>query len=159
MLSFAMWMICAQQFCRAGANRLGDKWLSTFFQETTLKAMENDDDRKERANHLASFPLYAGMVGGLFGGGVSDWVLKRTGRRRAGRNGVAVAGLLISILCYLPLFFFHDVYVQVILFCVGAFVGSGVNSCAYAVSMDVGGRSVAVIFRTMNMMGNDGSSG
>jgi MFS family permease len=154
--SFAMWMLCAQQYCRAGSNRLQDKWLSTYLQEVSLKHIVDTDDRKAEANNLASFPLYAGMFGGLFGGGVSDWVLRRHGRR-AGRNGVAVAGLLIAIVCYLPLFFFHDAAVQIILFCVGSFVGSGVNSCAYAMSMDIGGKNVAVIFSTMNMIGNLGS--
>jgi sugar phosphate permease len=156
-LSLAMWMLCTQQFFRAGAIRFVDKWLPTYLQDVCLQHVENPDDRKAEASHLASFPLYAGMVGGLIGGGMSDWVLRRTGSRRAGRNGVAIASLLTTISCTLPLFWFRDVRAQVALFCVGSFLASGVNSCAYAMSMDISGKNLGVIFSTMNMMGNFGS--
>ncbi|HLW67168.1 MAG TPA: MFS transporter [Gemmataceae bacterium] len=156
-LSLAMWMLCTQQFFRAGAIRFVDKWLPTYLQDVSLREVQDPDERKAEASHLASFPLYAGMFGGLIGGGVSDWVLRRTGQRRAGRNGVAVASLLLTILCTLPIFWFHNAGVQVALFCVGSFLASGVNSCAYAMSMDVGGKNLGVIFSTMNMLGNFGS--
>ncbi|HEV3142724.1 MAG TPA: MFS transporter [Gemmataceae bacterium] len=157
LLSFAMWMICAQQFLRAGGARFADKWLSTYLQEVPLRTIEDEDARKAHANHLASFALYAGMVGGVLGGWVSDYILRRTGSRRIGRNGVAIASLVAIVLCYLPLFVFHDARVQVFFFCLGALLGSGVNSCGYAACMDVGGKHLFVIFGAMNMVGNFGS--
>ncbi|MFL5339406.1 MAG: MFS transporter, partial [Gemmataceae bacterium] len=87
LLSLPLWLICVQQFFRAGANRFTDQWLSTYLQEVPLSELA-EGPRKRLANHLASAPQYAGVVGGLIGGFISDWVLRRTGSRRAGRNGV-----------------------------------------------------------------------
>ena len=40
----------------------------------------------------------------------------------------------------------------------GYFVGSFSAPCAYAISMDVGGRNLPVVFGAMNMIGNFGAA-
>ena len=155
--SASMWLICIQQFFRAGGARFSDMWLSTYLQEASLSDIADTAIRKATANHLASFAGYAGMAGGLIGGWFSDWVLQRSGSRWMGRNGVAVASLFLMIVCFVPLFIVRDAYVQIVFFCLGAFLGSGVNSVGYAISMDVGGKHLFVVFSTMNMVGNLGS--
>src|SRR5262245_32414795 len=93
-LSVPLILICIQQFCRAGANRLLDQYFVLYLQEA--RGMPID-----RANYTASVPLWAAVFGSLLGGWLSDWVLARTGSRRAGRQGVAAASLAASIALYL----------------------------------------------------------
>lgn len=157
-LSASLLLICAQQFFRAGANRFFDQWLSTYLQENPLKGIEDVDERRATANQLTSLPQYAGVVGGLIGGWLSDTVLRRTGSRRLGRKGVAVASLAGAVVCYVAAALASAAGWQVFLFSLGSFVGSFAAPCAYAITMDVGGRYLAVVFGTMNMAGNFGAA-
>ena len=100
------------------------------------------------------------MVGGLVGGLLSDWVLKRTGSRRAGRKGVAVGSLLIGSLFFVAAAYFTpDVTAAVLLLSrLGAFITIFAAPCAYALTMDLGGRNLGIVFSTMNMAGNLGAT-
>jgi ACS family glucarate transporter-like MFS transporter len=149
-LSWPLLFLCLQQFCRAGATRFFDMWLPTYLQEA--RALPRDE-----ANLLTSAPLWAGVVGGVVGGWVSDTVLQATGSRRAGRQGVAIASLLGCFACYAAAFLTADVYAAVALVSAGAFIAMFSAPCAYALSMDMGGRNLAVVFGAMNMVGNFGS--
>jgi len=158
LLSLPLWLVCTQQFFRAGANRFTDQWLPRYLATNPLKHIENEDERKARANHLTSMPQYAGVVGGLVGGLVSDFVLRRTGSRRAARNGVAVASLALTVLSYLPIFWLEDAVAQVVFFSLGSFISAFSAPCAYALSMDIGGKNLPVVFGAMNMIGNFGAA-
>lgn len=184
LLSAPLWLLCAQQFCRAGASRFGDSWLSTYLQEVPLKDRVADDlraprdgetwfrtalleaervkqisdQRKAYANHLTSVPQYAGVIGGLFGGLLSDWLLRRTRRRRVARNGVAIASLGLAIACFAPMFAVASAESQIFYYSLGFFISSFASPCAYALSMDVGGKNLPVVFGAMNMVGNFGAA-
>jgi ACS family glucarate transporter-like MFS transporter len=149
-LSIPLLFLCLQQFCRAGAARFFDMWFSTYLQEA--RGLPRDE-----ANLLTSAPLWAGVVGGVVGGWLSDAVLQWTGSRRAGRQGVAVASLLTCCGCYAAAYLTTDVYKAVALASAGAFVMMFAAPCAYALSMDMGGKNLAVVFGAMNMVGNFGS--
>jgi sugar phosphate permease len=158
LLSLPLWLICAQQMMRAGASRFVDQWLSTYLQEGPLSEIADTNARQDRANHLTSFPQYIGIISGPIGGFASDWILRRTGRRRAARNGVAVVALGLAILCYVPILFVSGAGLQVLFFTVGMFVSTCAAPCAYAVTMDVGGKNLPVVFGAMNMVGNFGAA-
>jgi ACS family glucarate transporter-like MFS transporter len=147
LLSWTLLFFCLQQFCRAGAARFFDMWFSTYLQEA--RGLPRDT-----ANLLTSAPLWAGVVGSVVGGWLSDAVLAWTGSRRAGRQGVAVASLLASCGCYAAAYLTPDVYAAVALASAGAFVMMFAAPCAYALSMDLGGKNLAVVFGAMNMVGN-----
>ncbi len=149
-LSLTMWLVGIQQAFRAGANRFYDNWLPTYLQEDRTCS-------KELAADLSSWPQYAGVIGGLIGGLLSDWVLKRTGSRRAGRQGVAIASLLIGSLFFVAAYFTPEVRAAVLLLSAGAFITMFAAPCAYALTMDLGGRNLGVVFGTMNMVGNLGA--
>jgi MFS family permease len=149
-LSLTMWLVGIQQAFRAGANRFYDNWLPTYLQEDRGLS-------KERAANLSSWPQYTGVFGGLVGGILSDWVLQRTGSRRAGRKGVAVASLLFGSLFFVAAYFTADVAWSVVLLSAGSFVTIFSAPCAYALTMDLGGRNLGIVFSTMNMAGNLGS--
>ncbi len=148
--SWPLLFLCLQQFCRAGATRFFDTWFSTYLQEA--RALPRDD-----ANFLTSVPLWAGVVGGIVGGWVSDTVLQYTGSRRAGRQGVAIGSLLVCCGCYAVAYLIPNVYAAVVMMSVGAFVAMFSAPCAYALSMDMSGRNLGVVFGAMNMVGNFGA--
>src|SRR5581483_10595386 len=97
-----LWLICIQQFCRAGALRFFDQWLPTYLQEARGLS-------RESANLWTSLPLWAGVIGGPIGGILSDAVLARTGSRRAARQGVAVGGIAVGLLIYGVAYLIPDV--------------------------------------------------
>jgi MFS family permease len=149
-LSWPLLFLCLQQFCRAGATRFFDTWFSTYLQEA--RSLPRDD-----ANFLTSVPLWAGVVGGIVGGWASDAVLLYTGSRRAGRQGVAIGSLLVCCACYAIAYLIPNVYGAVVMMSIGAFVAMFSAPCAYALSMDMSGRNLGVVFGAMNMVGNFGA--
>lgn len=149
-LSSALWLICLQQFCRSGALRFFDMWLPTYLQEARGQSVKD-------ANYWTILPLLAGIVGGPVGGILSDFVLARTGSRRAARQGVAIGAILGGLLVYALAYQVSNLTGAVVLACLGLFIMTFSSPCAYALSMDMGGRNLAIIFGTMNMAGNLGS--
>ncbi len=149
-LSGSLWLLCIQQAFRAGTNRFYDTWLPTYFQEARGAG-------REIAGLLTGLPLLAGVVGGVVGGALSDYVLKRTGSRSAARKGVAVGSLGVGTLLYVLAYPIADVWVATLLFSAGVFITTFASPCSYALSMDIGGRHVAVVFGVFNMVGNLGS--
>jgi MFS family permease len=149
-LSVSLLLICVQQFFRAGASRLFDNWLPTYF-------VEERGANVNQAALLSSMPQWGGVVGGLVGGMLSDYVLRRTGSRRAGRKGVALGSLLVSFVCYLIAYSLANVTAAAAMLSAGAFIFSFSSPCAYALTIDIGGRYLAIVFSIMNMAGNLGA--
>jgi sugar phosphate permease len=148
--SSALWLICIQQFCRAGTMRFFDQWLPTYLQEVRGQSVES-------ANFLTSLPLFAGIVGGIVGGVLSDYVLQRTRSRRAARQGVAIGGVLLGLCFYGLAYQIAGLTGAVLLASFGLFLATFASPCSYALTMDMGGRNLGVIFATMNMAGNLGA--
>jgi MFS family permease len=145
-----MILLCAQQFQRAAAAALFFTWFPRFLQET--KGLN-----ESQAGGFAAWPLLAGMVGGLLGGTVSDWLLRRTGNTRLSRQGLACA---LTTLCACVSFAaYHAETVEgvVILVSIAGFCGYAAGVNGYATAMAMGGKRVAPVFATMNMAGNIGA--
>lgn len=167
-------LLCTQQFFRAAANRLYDSRLPTYLERERIgtdlltiseaeladkgEAKAYDDARKKLAGRLASIPYWIGIVGGPVGGWLSDYLLRRTGSRRVGRNGVAIGSLAGAMLLYLAAYQVADVRVAILVLSAGFFVFSFSSPCAYALSIDIGGKNLAVVFGLMNMFGNLGAA-
>ncbi len=149
-LSSTLWLICIQQFCRAGALRLFDFWLPTYLQEARGQTVES-------ANYWTSVSLLAGVLGGMIGGVLSDFVLIRTGSRRAARQGVTIGGTVLALVFYALAYQAADVWAAMLLACLGVLLMTFASPVSYALTMDMGGRNLGVIFATMNMAGNLGS--
>ncbi len=150
LLSGALYCICLQQFFRSGANRFIDFSLPTYLQEVRHVG-------KELANQLSSLPQWGGVVGGTLGGLLSDWLLARTGSRRVARQGLAVVSLVGTLAVYAVAYVVPDVTVAMVLFSLGMMIFFFSATCAYAITMDMGGANLGVVFGLMNMAGNFGA--
>ncbi len=149
--SVPLLLLCTQQGFRAAANRLFDSRLPTYLERERALS-------KQKAAMLSSYPQWAGIVGGIFGGALSDHVLRRTGSRRLARNGIALLSLFSSIAVYLAAYFVADTTRAMLVFSAGAFLFCFSSPCAYALCIDIGGKHLAVVFGLMNMVGNLGAT-
>ena len=145
-----MLLLCAQQLQRAGATALFFTWFPRYLQETKgVTALQS--------GALAAWPLLAGMLGGLTGGFASDWLLRKTGRARLSRQGLAFCAMVVCAGVSLASFWIEDAETAVLLISIAAFCGYVGGVSAYAVAIAMGGKRVAPVFATMNMAGNIGA--
>ena len=147
----AMFWICAQQFFRAAAYMFFASWFPTYLQETR-------DVSLEKSAYLTALPLMAVVVGGLFGGKLSDVVLLRTGSRRWGRQVVAAASMALCGGLIFVAYFIADPLLAVLVISLGTLFFAIGGPPSYAITIDMGGRHVATVFSTMNMAGNVGAA-
>ncbi len=146
-----MWCVCGQQFFRAAGYIFYASWFTTYLLETRGVSLN-------QAGQLTSLPLWAVVVGSPLGGMLSDWVLARTGSRRFARSGLAVISMLGCAALIVIAYFIANVWLAVLLISAGSFCSSLGGPCAYAVTIDVGGKHVGTVFSVMNMFGNIGAA-
>jgi MFS transporter, ACS family, D-galactonate transporter len=146
----ATWWICSQQFFRAAGQIFFASWFPTYLQESrgvTVAA----------SGVLNMLPLLALVAGSLVGGVLSDFVLRATGSRWMARSGVAGTSLLICAAFIALAYFIEDPVLAVVVISLGMFCSAVGGPCAYSITIDMGGRHVATLFGTMNMIGNLGA--
>ena len=147
----AMWMIAGQQFFRAAGYIFYSTWFPTYLKQTR-------NVTTKQSGLLSSLPLLAVIVGSLLGGVVVDWILARTGSRRLSRQLVAVLSML-SCAGFVGLAYFtSEAETTVLLISAGSFCAAFGGPCAYAVTIDMAGKHVPIVFSIMNMTGNLGAA-
>ncbi len=149
-LSPATWFICGQQFFRAGAYAFFTTWFPTYLAETKNISIGS-------SGYLTMLPLIATVVGSTMGGYCSDSVYRWTGSLSAARKGVSSISLAMCASLVLGAYFCTNIASIITLITLGAFLAAIAGPCAYTATMDMGGRNVASLFSTMNMMGNFGA--
>lgn len=146
-----MRLLCFQQFLRAGAMVFFFTWFERYLKEAKHVSAEE-------AGPLASWPPFAGALGGVCGGLLSGWLLRMTGNFRLSRQGMSFVALVGCTIATAIAYFTDDARLTVLLISIGAFcaIVSGVS--AYALAITYGGRRVATVFGAMNMSGNFGAT-
>jgi ACS family glucarate transporter-like MFS transporter len=148
--SVPMWWINGQQFFRGAGYVFYISWFPTYLMETRHVTLDE-------AGWLTSLPHLAQVAGSLLGGVLADWALVRTGSRRLSRQGLPFVSLTVCTTLVLGSSFVGNAWLAVLVITVGAFCASLAGPCAYAATMDMGGRHTAAVFSTMNMAGNVGA--
>ncbi|WP_406693700.1 MFS transporter [Singulisphaera sp. Ch08] len=139
-----------QQFFRAAAAIFYLSWFPTYLHETRGVGVWE-------AGLLTSLPHWTTMLGCLAGGWLSDRVLARTGSLRLARQGVSVASMFLATLLIGLAYPIADARLAVLVLSVGAFAAALAGPCAYALTMDLGGRNTPQVFGIMNTSGAVGS--
>src|SRR5262249_528458 len=114
LLSPALAWICTQQVFRGAGYIFFSTWFSTYLQDGFGADLKT-------AGWLTSLPLWGNGVGWVAGGGLSDWLLHRTGSRRISRQGMAVVSQLACAGLALFATRFTDVTVFVCIMTFGSF--------------------------------------
>ena len=148
--SGSMLLLCLQQFLRAAAMVFFGTWFTRFLEET--KGITTLD-----AGQLTAWAGIGVMLGGISGGTVSDWVLKKTNNKRLSRQGLAVISMTLCSLLFILSHFISDVHLSVFIMALGAYCGAFGGISGYSVAIDFGGSRIATVFSVMNMCGNIGA--
>lgn len=148
--SVPMWWINAQQFFRGAGYVFYLSWFPTYLMETRNVTIDE-------VGWLTSLPHLAQVVGSVAGGVLADWILVQSGSRRLSRQGLPFVSLIVCSALVLASWFVGNAWLAVLVITLGAFCASLAGPCAYAVTMDMGGRHVGAVFSTMNMAGNVGA--
>jgi ACS family glucarate transporter-like MFS transporter len=134
------------QFCINGITYFFLTWFPVYLvQERGMTIL--------KAGFIASLPAICGFIGGVLGGVISDWLLRRGHSLTLARKLPIIAGLMLStsiVVCN---------YVQlewvVVAFMALAFFGKGVGALGWAVMSDTSPKQIAGVSGGLfNMFGN-----
>jgi sugar phosphate permease len=141
-----MWYIALGYCCFFFGTNFYLTWYPTYLREhrhLTLQAL----------GILGSLPLFAGMLGDVVGGSLSDLVFKRTGNARFARRVVAAPGFLLAGVFVIPAAITQSAGISVLCLALSFFSLELVIGPAWAVPMDVGGQFSGTVTGVMNMAG------
>ncbi len=142
-----MWLLCGQQACRAAGYMFFASWFPTFLQTTRGVSVKE-------SGYLQGVVLAATLIGGLWGGMVTDWIWQRTGSLRVSRSGVGAGALGGCGLLILGAWFVESAWGAVTLLAIGGFLAAVAGPSAMAATIDIGRERVPQVFGLMNMCGN-----
>jgi ACS family glucarate transporter-like MFS transporter len=100
-------------------------------------------------------PLLYGGISCLLGGIVSDWLVRRTGRKRLARALLPVSGCMAAAAAIFSLRFVHDPDTAIVLMCVAGAAYDFGQAANWASIVDVGGRFAGIATGLINL-GNIG---
>jgi MFS transporter, ACS family, glucarate transporter len=149
--SGTLWSLCAMYFCYQYGLAVYLDWFPTYLKDHrgfTLKQM----------GFYASLPLFAGVVGDLAGGWISDILLRRSGNVIWARRVVGVAGFLIAAAGIIPATLTADPRTSVAFSCL-AFGGLELTvGVSWAIPLDIAGDFAGSAAALMNSIGNIGAA-
>lgn len=122
-------------------------WMPKYFESVHGMAPKQTEG-------LATLPLLFAGFACITGGLTSDWLVRRTGRRRATRMAIAVSGYLVAAVSMFLIRGVDSPRAAVVCMCVAVFAfdfGQGSN---WASIVDIGGRFAGIAAGFLNMVGN-----
>ena len=134
------------QFCINGITYFFLTWFPVYLvQERGMTIL--------KAGFIASLPAICGFIGGVLGGVISDWLLRRGHSLTLARKLPIICGLLLStsiVVCN-----YVDVEWVVVGFMALAFFGKGIGALGWAVMSDTSPKQIAGVSGGLfNMFGN-----
>ncbi len=144
--SISMWGLCIQSFFRAAGYVFFVTWFFAFLEYSY------GIDRDE-VGLLNSLPLMAIVFGSLLGGVIIDVLLQTTGSKWISRSGTAFVAMIVCAgFTFASTWASTATQLSVVIAIGAVFSGIG-NPCGWAATIDLGGRSTAVVMGVMNMAG------
>jgi len=146
-----MWLLGAMYFCYAYDIGVFLSWFPKYLN--AARGIELSS-----MGLYASVPFFAGLLGDISGGVVSDSVLKRTGNVKLARRLVSVAGFWTSAVAVLLAAFSADPIVSIAWFSLALFALELTVGVSWAITLDVGGEFAGSVSAVMNTLGNLGAA-
>jgi sugar phosphate permease len=146
LLSPNMWWIAVGYACFFFGTNFYLTWYPTYLREHRGLSVA-------ALGFWGSIPLFAGMLGDVVGGSLSDLILKRTHNAKLARRGVAVPGFILAGAFVIPAAMVAGTTMSILMLSASFFFLEWVIGPAWAVPMDVGGRFSGTVTGVMNMAG------
>ncbi|HWI56314.1 MAG TPA: MFS transporter, partial [Bacillota bacterium] len=147
--SRTVWCLCGQYFACSYSFYFFITWFPTYLLQA------RGFDLKQSAL-LAGTPLFVGAFGSLFAGWFSPILSRHLGDVGKARRGIGAAGAAGAAALLVLATWLTNPYLAVAAIALVAFCNDVQMPGAWTACMDVGGKSVATLSGTMNMMGNVG---
>ncbi len=148
--SGTMWLMCLLQY---GIN-IGwvflITWLPKYLKE--VKGVE-----QTQGGLMSTIVLFAGIVGMLLGGQLTDYCCRKLGRR-LGRSLPIIACYAVAVVAYLSCLKLESAWAFIAAASTVAFVTDLSVPAIWAYMQDVGGKNTAAVFGWGNMWGNFGAA-
>lgn len=139
-----------QQYMNAGADFVYSTLMGSYFVEA--RGVED----KMILGLLASLPLWGGALGGIAGGFLNDWLIRRTGNRRFSRSSVGCSGKVLACICLYFSVTHSDPMIGAWLLFATKFFSDWTQPTVWGTSTDMGGRYSATVFSIINSSGSVG---
>jgi len=133
----------AVYFCMVWSNTLFFSWMPIFFMQSL------NLDIKSSALY-SSGVFFAGVLGDLTGGVISDFILKRTGRLALARQGVITISLLGGLIFFIPVLISHNVITIALCLSAAFFFLELTIGPIWAVPMDVAPKTAGTASGMLN---------
>jgi sugar phosphate permease len=146
LLSPNMWFISLGYFCFFFGTNFYLTWYPTYLREHLHMSIRS-------LGIWGSAPLFAGMLGDVIGGSLSDLIFKATGKAKLARRVVAAPGFLLASAFVIPAALTANQFTSILCLAVSFFFLEWVIGPAWAVPMDVGGQFSGTVTGVMNMVG------
>jgi ACS family glucarate transporter-like MFS transporter len=128
------------------------------FMKQEFSQPGDDAASKVRLALLMGGPLLLGMAGCYLGGLLTDYFVRRLGRRW-GRRVTGLGGFGLCSLCYVAAIFgAHEVGLFAAAVALAGFFNDMTMGACWATCQDVGRRYAAIVAGSMNMIGNLGGA-
>ena len=147
--SVTMWATCVAAFFVSFGWYFYPTWQPKYLKEVFGISFENSEI-------LTGLPFLCGAIGSLIGGGISDRLVRRIGRRW-GRSLVGIVGFTGAGVCVLATGFVTQAWQAVALLCLAFLINDLAIPVIWAVSADIGGRFVGTVAGLMNTIGAFGA--
>jgi sugar phosphate permease len=146
LLSPNMWFIAMGYGCFFFGTNFYLTWYPTYLREHRHLSLSS-------LGFWASVPLFAGMLGDIVGGSLSDLIFRKTRSARLARRVVAAPGFLLAAAFVIPAALTAQTTTSVLCLAASFFFLEWVIGPAWAVPMDVGGQFCGTVTGVMNMAG------
>lgn len=146
-----MWFIAAAYACFFFGTNFYLTWYPTYLREHRHLSLTS-------LGLWGSVPLFAGMVGDIFGGTLSDAIFRRRNSARLARRVVAAPGFILAGLFVIPAALTSHPVASILYLAASFFFLEWVIGPAWAVPMDIGGPFSGTVTGVMNMIGALGGS-
>jgi MFS transporter, ACS family, glucarate transporter len=146
---FSLGMLCFYIFVSSFQDQFFVYWLPLF-----LKEGRGFDDTM--MGLFAPLPLLGGACGGILGGFLNDFLIRRLGSRRWGRSCVAFTGKLTAGLLVLLSIQYLDGRVTMLILVAARVFSDWSMPTQWGAVTDMGGRAAATVFGVVNSVGAAG---
>jgi sugar phosphate permease len=140
-----LWFLLTMYYCYASGAYFFQSWMPKYLQKG--RGISEED-----LKFMSSVPFILGAVGCFLGGVLSDWAVKKYGKKW-GRRLIPMIGLGLSGISLISAALITNNTLAVILLSVGLATMDVTAPVAWAVAMDIGGKNSGTISGAMNSAG------